>query len=579
MLMNMKLKTETRLPDTSARLLSKTTQLAERLWKDHHVFVIPLTLGIAILGTMSRGYRAPGTYGMLQWLLNYDTGFTSRGLIGTVMAPLFSYKSFDEILEIIEVVSVTTLLTLLLLTLVSARRIMAYAKTSRDEALFFSILMVFATSVFWTMSAHTNGFFDHFLELITIAGIFAVRTQRHYLLSILSIVAIAIHEMFAIYGLPAFIFAVLLHHRTMGGSPLYRKLLISFLPTVLFTLFYFTGQLSSSPEKVEAVKAQVQSVADAPLVKRNLNAVTYHLSHSLAEKAAAQRHNAFIKRLTDPEINRMVTPVVILITLIFSIILLRGGMWPYIPLALAVCLSPNIIHLFAWDTERFAAFQIFNGFVVLFCVALFAAPMPFGKSAWIIVGLSGLLVWNNLAGAYPLMGQHVDGQGILSLRHEPFLDASFFKTCEKVFRNADFEQKSFDDWSVSHGNGFGRNPQKTRLKGNTKRWFGIQGYYYVTTKKHHRGRLTSKPFKIDGDAIAFLIGGTRDKKKTYAVLTINGKRRRGATGDNHERGRLSPHLWWVKKYRGKEATISIVDKDPSADRFISADSFCYYPSP
>lgn len=72
-----------------------------------------------------------------------------------------------------------------------------------------------------------------------------------------------------------------------------------------------------------------------------------------------------------------------------------------------------------------------------------------------------------------------------------------------------------------------------------------------------KGKLTSKPFKVERRAVRLLIGGGRHPGETCVNIVIDGRTVASATGDNSET--LRPVVLDVSRHRGKTARIEIVD--------------------
>lgn len=85
------------------------------------------------------------------------------------------------------------------------------------------------------------------------------------------------------------------------------------------------------------------------------------------------------------------------------------------------------------------------------------------------------------------------------------------------------------------------------------------------------GILQSSPFKINKRYMKFLVGGGNLKDKTSVNLVIDNKIVRTATGNQSET--LSPEIWDLKPYFGKEARIKIIDMCVNPWGHVLADQF------
>jgi hypothetical protein len=136
---------------------------------------------------------------------------------------------------------------------------------------------------------------------------------------------------------------------------------------------------------------------------------------------------------------------------------------------------------------------------------------------------------------------------------------------EEVF--ADFESGTYEGWTVT-GEAFGEMPQTLTTIGSYQGKINAAGRYFVNSHNIRNGgdvrygdsltgTMTSHPFKIDFDAIEFLVGGGAHQGQTCVNLVIDGKPVLSATGKNNNQ--MSLNTWDVRPFAGKEAKIEIVD--------------------
>jgi hypothetical protein len=169
-----------------------------------------------------------------------------------------------------------------------------------------------------------------------------------------------------------------------------------------------------------------------------------------------------------------------------------------------------------------------------------------------------------------------------------------------LFANSDFEYGTLENWQ-SDGDAFAFQP--TLGDNLTARRFNIpsnhQGRYWIGTYEKYQGRpgevpgtiqgdvpfgeLTSVPFTIQEERIAFLVGGGeykvfRSGLRTYVGLEVDGEIVRKASGRNSEL--MEMQVWDVARWRGKTARIIINDAHAPTPmvsfKHINADYFHYY---
>ena len=140
---------------------------------------------------------------------------------------------------------------------------------------------------------------------------------------------------------------------------------------------------------------------------------------------------------------------------------------------------------------------------------------------------------------------------------------------------ADFEGDSFDAW-VAVGEAFASGPV---LAG--QRVVGHEGERVLDTfigngfSDQPTGTLTSPAFEIDRDRINFRIGGGRKPDDTCVNLRVDGEVVRSAVGnatkDSNGRKILQWVTWDVSEFKGRTATIEIVDAHPGGWGHIVVD--------
>jgi hypothetical protein len=136
---------------------------------------------------------------------------------------------------------------------------------------------------------------------------------------------------------------------------------------------------------------------------------------------------------------------------------------------------------------------------------------------------------------------------------------------ETIF--ADFESGTYDGWEVT-GKAFGTMPQTLETIGSYQGRINGRGKYFVNSHNIREGgdvrrgdsltgTLTSPSFKIEFDAIEFLVGGGPHQGKTCVNLVIDGKPVLSATGRSNNQ--MSINTWDVRPFFDKEARIQLVD--------------------
>lgn len=151
----------------------------------------------------------------------------------------------------------------------------------------------------------------------------------------------------------------------------------------------------------------------------------------------------------------------------------------------------------------------------------------------------------------------------------------------------DFQKETYEGWDVT-GEAFGKGPI---LKSHIPSYQGDVGGSGarvanshasapgndVGAKDDHVGTLTSRPFTIERNFIAFWIGGGGHAGKTCLNLLVDGKPVRSATGKNDNR--MQWQAFDVRGLEGKKARIEIVDKQKGAWGNIGVDRIVFTDRP
>lgn len=149
----------------------------------------------------------------------------------------------------------------------------------------------------------------------------------------------------------------------------------------------------------------------------------------------------------------------------------------------------------------------------------------------------------------------------------------------------DFEGRSYGAWQVQ-GNCFGDGPARGTLpKQNPVDGFNNRGlvntYWRGSNASENPddtvGTLTSPVFTIEKNFINFLVGGGEYKGETCVNLVVDGKVVRTAEGKNSEH--LDWCAWDVKEFKGKAATIVIVDSRKGHFGHINVDMIQFDDNP
>ncbi|MHC4405503.1 MAG: GH116 family glycosyl hydrolase, partial [Planctomycetota bacterium] len=148
----------------------------------------------------------------------------------------------------------------------------------------------------------------------------------------------------------------------------------------------------------------------------------------------------------------------------------------------------------------------------------------------------------------------------------------------------DFEGGTYDNWKIE-GDAFGEPGARLSRYFHHQPLRGFQGEHLADSFRNdgapgadarrsdaHKGKLVSKPFRIERRWIRFLIGGG-PHPDTCIGLVVDGQPVRAASGNRSEQ--LATKGWNVASLEGKEATIEIVDENTGGWGHVMADEIVF----
>ncbi len=123
----------------------------------------------------------------------------------------------------------------------------------------------------------------------------------------------------------------------------------------------------------------------------------------------------------------------------------------------------------------------------------------------------------------------------------------------------EFEGATFGNWTAT-GTAFGTGPVRGAARLGALEIQGAHGDGVASSENKGdtpTGTLTSPPFIISRDTIAFVIGGGPYERDTCLNLIVDGKIVKSTTGAKSDT--LLPQSWDVRELRGKTARLQLVD--------------------
>lgn len=243
--------------------MKKITNKMINYIKENYIFFLILISLLIILFMHIPNYIYPSeaSYSFSFYHFNYDKGFLSRGLMGTIFKLIWGKVTYKRIFY------TTMLLVVSLITFVSYlinKLIKKYDKS--NNILIISLLLIFNPASFMLMLINSEfGRLDYFLFFNAIISLILLyKNKCLYLIPIISFISMCIHQNFIFYYAPL-ICAIMLYEGINNKD--YKKikylLLNIFTLLVALILIYTIGKntgYSSYLEHYSAISAQTDYV-------------------------------------------------------------------------------------------------------------------------------------------------------------------------------------------------------------------------------------------------------------------------------------------------------------------------------
>ncbi len=313
---------------------------------------LPLLLLATLLAlSFARGFRWPYDFAEAHWLFSYDFGFMRRGLAGSLLSfvcTLFGVPVSERIIASISLLLLTTVFISLLLI---ARDILIH---SRRATCSLAVLAVLYSSGLTVALAQFNGYLDHLVMLLAFLSILMVFRNAFFLAFALQSLALLIHEHTLLISLPAVTFAAYLKRA--------RPSVYLFIPLSVFCLMLLglkNAETEASQALLSARLSQFPFLTGstpeflASMVTTNYASFFVSIKSSLFERLFSLQAIAAV-------LPTMLLSLYFLFrTYSIKIYSVEGSF------CLSICLIPQSMHLFAWDTDRVWYFSLLTCILLL----------------------------------------------------------------------------------------------------------------------------------------------------------------------------------------------------------------------
>ncbi len=523
--------------DGSCRRALDETALKRTTWA-----AVLLVVGLA---TAARTLRPPLDYAVGHWLLDDRHGLVPRGLLGSVLSPLWAFKTGEEIAWGIDLLAVGVLVALLAALAALLSRV-GPGPGPRAAAL------AAMTSGWVVFAGHTVGYLDQPVALLVLGAVAGIGTRWRHAAALLLVPAVLVHEIAAFF-VPMVLALTVLAARDRRAGWVDAAWVVG--PVAIATGALWLAVRRVDPGAPAALEA---AIAASGAVNPHVAPRVLHALGQAMVGGVTVPLGAALGNLARPAVAVVVLPPTVLLWGWTVAALWRKDRRAavYVPLA---SLAPLGIHLLGSDAARFTLHVVLLAAVGLAGITRVAA-VP-GSQIGAIAAL-GVIAWN-VAMEVPLMEGAQDRGGVLWPRGTP--TASTFGQCTDAFENAGFERGELSGWT---GTGFAvRTAAVRRMRSPA----GTVGRFYATSlaRKGERGtgELRSPPFVLAGDALLVAIGG-----EGRARLEVGGEVLARATGDGGED--LSALAWRIPlRVRGALGVAIVTDDSPEGH--VSVDGLCW----
>lgn len=364
--------------------------------KSKSVRFLSVVTALMFIMTLLRGLRMPDNWAWGQYLINYDFGFIKRGLVGTIT---HGWGSSHTVFVFISAVIVLSNLWLIW----SIVREYVYSQ----KWLFVGAALIFVTSMAPVYIGHTIGYLDHIGLLVALLVTRQRRPTKKLFIAVVGMTfAILIHEVNAVLFMPVIIFSLLLSANKQSQPHRYVLLVL----TCSVALLLLTMGLSNrtlTARQAESMRITLEDQTGGSFFGSMFAVVTRDSSDNTQLMRTYWLDPSYRHSLSES----------FLVTLPVAILLLyvtyRGMRQAkirlyYIVLGLLAPLSPLILHLVAWDMQRWNTWLIVTCFIasyasyqlILHDGELLTKESKMESSLWLSIVI--LMVYINGASTIPL---------------------------------------------------------------------------------------------------------------------------------------------------------------------------------
>jgi hypothetical protein len=330
--------------------------------------LFPFALGVWLLiFTLLRTFKFPDAFIEAHWLIDYRLGFIKRGLIGSIITLLSRLGITPGIRNTIISLSFVNTIVLYAMFFLILWRI--FKKTNSDEYS-YCILFVLMTSPFILTSGDFFGNFDAIIIVISFICVWLIIHNKIILCSLLAVIAMLIHENYLVLGFPLMLFTVYITRNNHDRS--IKRMLYPICAVIMTFLVLFISENLFIDRNQLRINLGDQLTNSGIITQEVARTIADWLTTSMLRYLHVQAY-FFYPRIFNAHTTLMILPTVLTMMLFiyerFELSPRRRMMLS----VLCVTLTPILLHLIAWDTQRISAYTIVTAFG---CVWICAETLP-----------------------------------------------------------------------------------------------------------------------------------------------------------------------------------------------------------
>lgn len=330
--------------------------------------IFPFILGVWLLiSTFIRTFNLPDKFIEAHWLIDYRLGFIKRGLIGSIIT-IFSHFGIisrgENTIILLSFINTFTLFAIFFLVL---WRI--FKKTNWDEHS-YSILYILMTSPLILTSGDFFGNFDAIIIVISFACVWLIMHEKIILCSLLTIIALLIHENFLVIGFPLMLFTIYTTQNDYD-RPKIKMLYPIFTVIATFLIIFISENIFINRSQLRINLAN-QFIDSGLITEDGAKTIADWITTSMLRYLRVQSP-FFYPRIFNAHTTLMILPSVLAMLLFIHERFEISHRRKIMLYALCATLTPILLHLIAWDTQRISAYTIVTAFG---CVWICAETLP-----------------------------------------------------------------------------------------------------------------------------------------------------------------------------------------------------------